>query len=647
VILSLANNACWAFLFLLVFPTLARGEYQTFKGILKQIDRQNHQHGDGCDDHNWPKCSELIDAFCADLWSKSNPGNLDYGNAKIRLGNTGNFRISEARKIDLEALIDAKERLPADLKANMGSLLDKIDVSLKTKSEDKYGDFNISGLYLPELDAIVEKTALERALGSERAKQVKYIESLKGDDFVKVKRALTAIKSEVVTAKYKDHPNWKRVETQFVEAKQDIIAVIGEMTIPESDKVEMIDKVKRVTLRLPTPFENPIEKILKKGLGRTQGMNALENSCGTTMVNARYLPNSNEMLICAGFFNSFQSDDLIYQVIGHEISHAVDPTVRAIEKFNKTNLGQVLKRLVEGDGNAYSCEEWNKISAEMFKRPEKIEAKPTVFEKQINCFGVQEGLKKFNEKSIRAAAAKVNQNEMPELKNRKYVWPNREKYHWKIYSEVDRSGKPNPNFLRPHAPIEESLANIEFQDDDVAHPDSIAYIQRTGFIFAQNMKCDPDIANVKTKWSREGIKNYEQIYNRTREMNLAIQEQFYNSCGRECPGLQEAGLGFPSSEYWSDWSVNKGFSKRLDRMHSISEKRNAAAMAGAMFCERPMGVEAWIMMLPLRAVRLALPKDSHPHGEDRSHGVFKKDVQSKVMCKEDDDKQVHFTDCEP
>lgn len=82
-------------------------------------------------------------------------------------------------------------------------------------------------------------------------------------------------------------------------------------------------------------------------------------------MNAFYSPSHHAFTVCAGYFNSFQSESALYGTIAHEIAHAIDPLSNAAHQCRtESPVFQSLNRLVGASGPGMPCNEWEPIAAQ-------------------------------------------------------------------------------------------------------------------------------------------------------------------------------------------------------------------------------------------------------------------------------------------
>jgi hypothetical protein len=180
-------------------------------------------------------CAQVSDDVCNALWSEKNNGAMTVFDGVIRQGLSKKSEMSRWKLEDLRALIDSEPRLPADLKPRAKRVLKSLANVLKNEKDNDewYRSLGIATYYW---DNLVTDIASARTKRKHPAiKSIKQSEqSLEQRTLFKAD--LIALQDEVISAKYAEHKNWKRVEKVFAQAKEDVIAALLELKLPQEKK---------------------------------------------------------------------------------------------------------------------------------------------------------------------------------------------------------------------------------------------------------------------------------------------------------------------------------------------------------------------------------------------------------------------------
>ena len=154
--------------------------------------------------------------------------------------------------------------------------------------------------------------------------------------------------AQISSAIWKDHPNWKKVQTTFETLRKKTLTLIDSLPVEAELRREWKDRIGTVRLVLPGSLPEIVDR-----------------DCSTTMMNAYYYTPLNVITVCAGDFNSEE----ILPTLAHELSHALDND-RSLHLFFK-NSG--ISRSLEGFNRSlctarpsnWSCERWREFKAEI------------------------------------------------------------------------------------------------------------------------------------------------------------------------------------------------------------------------------------------------------------------------------------------
>lgn len=571
-----------------------------------------------------PDCSSISDNFCSTLWNNKNSGNLPLHDGKLQVGFSPASGVRQYILTDLEALVASHSRLPADLAEKAKPTLERIDHLLKNQSSAAswYRELNELGRKFRES---VEDVAEEREKKAFPDIIKKTFADRTLDERFQLNAVAYGLSDEVLNAKYKEHPNWKRVEKVFALAKEDILANIETMKVPEETKKFLRDKISTASLTLP--YTNPATLFA-------------DESCGSTQVNAYYFRDRNEVVACAGLFNAYQSEAALYHVMAHELGHSVDTEEQGKHDCRTHSpVARTLNRLTNLNEPAFTCEEWKKTRATLLKPSDKFvnrrETHP--LEKLSSCLKEKSGLEKLTTENVRSAASRIAKNTMS--------WYASNNYFLNLAQPTitRRDGRvvTNPLFMNPKLLKD---ANLTVRSDgksvSTASPPEI---------FAQSLACQ-EIEKDGVKISYEKATNsadrtalFKRALEETLEVTRIQKEDFFSYCGQNCAELVDQDLASPTHEHMADWIAIRATQRYLKRIANPIHRREASAAANALFCNQPG--------LTTDAPELAVEEKSyshlvHPDNRVRRISIYTHENAATLGCLIDDKNQ-GFALCEP
>ena len=215
---------------------------------------------------------EISDSFCRNLWDR-NGGNQKIFDGRILLGTSPLSGISHAQMQDLQSLLASRTRLPEDLQERAADTLNKLENALKRETKGAAWKREVSDL-LREFHRAEEDTASSRA-------RTRFPKGPRGaEEEFQVHRIQAELYDQVLRAKYAEHPNWKRVEELFPQAKEDLLKAIETLPVSQEKKQRMLERVSGVRLSLPS--RNP------ESVGANE-------ECESTAKGAYYFPSINKI----------------------------------------------------------------------------------------------------------------------------------------------------------------------------------------------------------------------------------------------------------------------------------------------------------------------------------------------------------------
>lgn len=569
-----------------------------------------------------PSCSAVSDAFCSKLYDKSHAGNIKVHDGQFNFGKSKNGACSMVERMNLEALVVSEKKLPADLRAKVSPILANLKTLLaKEKNTD---------VWKSQLSTVTKRfaEALQQVAEARVRQRHPELASVKPDDRTIDQKnlysmAVTDLNNEVLKAKYGDSPNWERVKRVFKEAQDDIYDQIESLNFPPELKDKMRTKLKSVVLALPYDDAR---------------ISAASADCSTTEQNAFYAQSYNNFSVCAGLFNSIQSDSGLYLVIAHELSHALDPPTIADDDYKKTDAAKTVSRLVTATGPAFSCQEWEKLTkSTLDPMPPIREPKSYPYSRLTDCLAGGRKLDEFSDSSVRTIAKLRSAQKM------------------KVMAEVDAFAKlseaekpvggkkvANPFYMRP----DRVYADINDNFFPTQHGSSIEYSA-----FVQSLSCqrvhreNADIGYEQAS-AQEKAKMMDQAVQQTKDVYQAVLQNEFSVCGRECDDkdLRALGVSRNLGEHFADWLAVRAFPRFLSRQGDLRNKQQAAEIGMAFYCEdsSPKEHSDWV-----EKVQKKYSLEPHPMRDDRRMSLFTNHVAEAIGCTRDEKVTEGDAKCEP
>lgn len=523
-----------------------------------------------------PSCSRLGDDICLKLNNAVSGGNLEFENSRFYTGVSEKSYLTMAYKMNLQALIESRTRLPRDLRPKAEPILRKMEAYLST-------EFGSMG-WLRNLQEIEDE--FFRALRKTAEARV----SLAGPEKRQnIKNVITDLKNEVLEAKYSNHPNWKRVEKVYHQVKEDLLAEISEMSISEELREQLRARVRAVELSLPYPDPRKIYPW---------------PNCSEDSDNAFYDPSFHKLSVCAGLFNSFQDESALAYVIAHELGHAIDISRQAEMRLARSDVGKALSRFCNAKGPAMSCAEWKGIRGKLIARPRSISISPAPFDKLGACLKPLKGLRRWDSKKLREAADQMAADVMENAS----------------YLDASENSAFQSNF--------EALATVSSNEFYMGP----AVLRGRSFATAGTNGCRFDMTyEVLTQIlfcsgygglapSARGPA-FQKALQETEQIHRVLFDHWFRECGRNCPELVQDSLSRDVEEQLSDWYAHRVMVRYLKREESLLSRRDIASRALARFC----------------ASESSLNSDS-PYSTDvqRRRSFFDREISDLVGCERDE-----------
>lgn len=442
-------------------------------------------------------------------------------------------------------------------------------------------------------------------------------QDLSNNDLEKLLTVNYEITNKILEAKYKESPQWKRIEKIYNSIKESFYKVIDQRNITTDLKNKLKSKIKSVDLSLP--YSDP--RLLSANL-----------TCQSTENNAYYTPKYNKFTVCAGMMNAFQSDSTLTSVIAHELAHSIDPERQRSDKLNDLPLIQgILEE--SNNGEIKDCSKWNQFFS---KVPEIINSelvRPTdQMENFTRCLLP-------NKKELLPMDNKL----MTELS---FKFTDIQLSYFSTYNlfsqlateKVFRKGKEISNEVYLN-PVEMRRKSTGF-----LIPNNVIEEVSTEDFFVAAMKCDgkskdPRIFNELSKEQKNKI--FQESINRARDLNAMINKINFNETNNENGMLISERIADQSSENFADWMSAKVIA---DIMKSKDDKQKyqVAQEMVAVFCDEPENkFDDDFMILEKKYSR-----ESHGNNKIRRLSYMNKEISTMLGCFRDEESIQGFGLCE-
>lgn len=605
-----------------LIPSQAIPNLNLFFKQVEQTGILNYEHCDTSPPHsqNEISCIELAESACKKLWNQDNNGHLETELGVIQVGKSDRSELSYPQKMDLEAWVASESRLPKELRQNLSPILKDLGRMLERENKSPHWHQQLAAI-VHQLKDTVNRSADQRVKQSLPELSDTQTSEPTTAQQGKHQGALLDFQNEILRAKYEEHPNWKRVERMFKQAKEDLLATIQDLDIPDPLRKKLKTKIDSVGLSLP--YSDP-RKLTAPG------------SCSTTEKNAFYSPVYNLFTVCAGLFNSLQTDPNLYIIIAHELSHSIDPETIILDEYKNSEIGRAVKDLTSSNKPAFSCEEWRKLSQKIFKLQDDLTEPIHPYSKLNDCLApLSEPLRPFTSANLHPITKRQTSNLM-----NKYAASN--SFTLLSQQQINKNGRMVDNEFYLHPDRLESIAT-----GGIYIPENSFYTAIPA-IFVQSLLCQEEIINgnrvdFEHASGRTRQILFEQALIETRNSQQAIYESIFSRCGKECSGLVIEGLSRNAQERFADWMASQALPRYLNSESSLKKRREMLAIAITNLCfEQP---SATSNAPDLLEIEQKYSLDSHPDQRLRSHSIFTPAVSKSVKCKVIDELKKGFGEC--
>ncbi len=555
-------------------------------------------------------CRVLADSYCKAFWQGNSPGNYEGNGVVVRSGDSEKGAISENLRMDLEALVNSEKKLadskdPVDRKIaeKLHGPLERLAWLLEIENDSDSWNANLSEVQdwiSSGLKEIAKETVENKKIESEVL-----LKKAKSDE-------LDALIDRVIRAQYEDHPNWKRVQSNFEKAKESLLKEVGRLPYDEGTKARFRSRISKISLSMPYHS--------KDVFGFSGG------GCGpSTTVNAFYSPLTNRFTVCQGLFNSYQSDGFQLFVIGHELSHSVEPDVdaRLRTASDEDSIGKIMNELIEKNGNAFSCSDWERRKAEIFQVAAEKNEKALIhpMEKLLSCLSKDTTQQLKTNRDLDSVSAEFWVGMRADL-SQKHAFS---KFLAKEWAGKDSFIK-NPFLDNPRA-FAAYLNNVV----PAAH--NVVESAKAFYILQQEKLC-------QTKGGKVSAQDFQKIVKNTGAVIQAVEKEKLKHCGKYCDDdPYQKGIG----ENYADWLSIQAYG---DYLRSLPPNQRTFGLfeAGLAWCEdeNPTKLDREIM----RAEDMFT---SEPHAAlfRRFESQFNTENAQIVGCTLNPNETKEYGDCEP
>ena len=542
-------------------------------------------------------CSSITDDFCNELYDKNHKGKIDVPVGKFFFGQTDKSNLSMAKRMDIEALIAAKERLPADLREEGTLIINEFESHLKNEEDTKKWYRTLTDIEL-RFSNLVNDVAEERTYKRRPELMKNKKNQLSQEDSIDFNEDSQNIRNEILEAKYKQDPNWKRVEQLFEQAQKDVKSEILKLNIPKELMQKISDKVSSVQLSLP--YSDP--RLLP-----------IFDGCDSTVNNAFYTPSYNKLTLCVGRFNSIQSSASLYSTLVHELTHSIDSSNQPLDEMMDADLGKVLKTLCHSKVPAYSCDDWRTIRSKVLISLKEISEPNPIFRKLTSCLKSEAKLKPFDNKTLKNVAeeeAGITINS----------WATANAFTYLAQPTLlDNNGTENFNNYYMQPELLRTSYRGNFRTTDACYDDVVAEI------FVQELECQ----GYSKALSTERPKLFNKAISETKALKQIINEHWYSYCGRECSSLVAKGLSRSTSEEVAEWMKYRLLSGFVAREPDLALRRQIVAGSVAAYCEAP-GVLNSAAALTIEEKKYSY--EEHPDNRVRRLAAFTPQIVQLLDC---------------
>ncbi len=502
-------------------------------------------------------CAHITDTFCKELKDNKNLGNMKVFDGQILSGKSSKSDFDLSILANDKALIDSVDRLPVDTKKHLSPAIEKLATLLMNESNNPMWYFNYTRVKMAITKAM-EKVANER-FDKTNSTKTQNNENWTIPESISYQNETRKVFDEITYAKYKQHPNWLRVESTYVKAKELLLKNIETLDIPLIKRNELKEKITSVELTLPS--------LDPKLMGTKE--------CASTEVNAYYWPLTNKFTVCAGFFNRYQSESALIFTIAHELAHSIDSERQVVDQWKKEAPIQTkLNALVKSKNQTFSCTEWNSMNEKLFIIPTEFNIVQTPFDNLYSCL---RGEVKTNEINLSTVLSIVEQQVKKEMEA--LVKENAFSMLVEKNQNVENESMSKEVYYRPDIQLAAWRGYNEDTQSRIAETTEI--FMQSFYCALENNKLTPKEFEASSKELKSNIMN--KALEQTTKIKVADRIQYYSYCGKNCSGLADSQLAVDISEKKADWLAVRAYPDYLKTL-APENREQASAMSTSLFC---------------------------------------------------------------
>ncbi len=549
---------------------------------------------------NKKSCSAITDNFCKELWNDKNAGNRKVFDGEILAGKSPMTGIDLSTIANDNALVASIDRLPEDAKKHLSPSIERLSKLLKNETKSPMWYFDYTKIKMA-IKSAMEKLATERFEKNTNIK-VEEDRAWTVDETIKYQTETRKVFDEVTFAKYKLHPNWLRVESAYVKAKDLLLKNIESLNIPLEKKNELKTKVTSVELTLPS--------LDPKLMGSKE--------CASTEVNAYYSAAANKFTVCAGYFNRYLSESSLVFIIAHELGHSVDSEQQARDQWKKeASIPKKLNSLVNSKNQTYSCSEWKSLNEKLFTLPTDFKNKKTPFDNLYTCLRSASNNEDNDFSKVLSAVEKQVKTEIGKQVDLDVFSMLLDKN-----KKVEDETMVNEAYYRPD--IQKAGWLGHYEENKNRNVDNTEIFMQSFYCLLEDNKLTKAEFELAPEKLRSSI--VEKAIEQTTKIKIADAVEYYSYCGKNCSGLTSDKLSVDISENTADWLAVKSFPNYLKSIPP-ENREEASALSTSLFCTKDLDDS----VLTPEEKNFALRK--HPEGRHRRISLYSPETSNLLGCK--------------
>jgi hypothetical protein len=399
--------------------------------------------------------------------------------------------------------------------------------------------------------------------------------------------------AQISSAIWKDHPNWKKVQSTFEALRKKTLTLIDSLPIALEIRKEWKERITSVRLVLPGSLPEIIDR-----------------DCSTTMMNAYYYTPLNVITVCAGDFNSEE----ILPTLAHELSHALDNDRSLYLFFKNSQISRELedfnRNLCSPRAPSVSCDRWKEFKE---KSPDLISKlgsyRPNLPELQ-RCLKKDSETETASTESIRRIASSTVRDTIRELAAEDaFIRLTQEKLPLKNGRKVENPSHMNPcHFLQTHWNDEELDSELSLLT-----------------AFTAEYRCSTE---------SDSAVRLEKSIRSTQTLFEGLVEGMIRSEGElsERKAMIAEGFSSSPSERFADFIGSRLIAAQLEESASLWDRRMTFLAGNSWQCPGPSLSQAFPKE---SAVLRRYLLNAHTDGQDRRKESFSQPLRQVLGCEKD------------